>query len=203
MCHSVRSALGTSDTQEPAGAVSDSVGSFLRLLLITSDVPDASGKSGGNPPPIPCFNVLLCPGPYSAPLAGGLYAGLAPQTVLCPQWSSAAAGRKWLLGSTEGATPCSPDETPSPPPLLRPRRPQFKPPQSEGAGVVPPSRGPAAPPKECVVRAATTCAIIQRGMHWKGGEAAPPPPSSRAPSLCPATVPLTASAGFNGICNRH
>ena len=30
-----------------------------------------------------------------------------------------------------------------------------------------------------------------------------PPPPSRASSLCPATVPLTASAAFNGICNRH
>ena len=39
-------------------------------------------------------------------------------------------------------------------------------------------------------------------MHWKGGRN-PPPPASRAPSLCPATVPLTPSAGFNGICNRQ
>ena len=31
----------------------------------------------------------------------------------------------------------------------------------------------------------------------------PPPPPSRAPSLCPATVTLTPSAGFNGICNRR
>ena len=38
-------------------------------------------------------------------------------------------------------------------------------------------------------------------MLWKGGR--PPPPPSRAPSLCPATVPLTPSAGFNGICNRR
>ena len=29
------------------------------------------------------------------------------------------------------------------------------------------------------------------------------PPMSRALSLCPATVPLTASAGFNGVCNRQ
>ena len=32
------------------------------------------------------------------------------------------------------------------------------------------------------------------GMHWRGGGT--PPPPSRAPSLCPATVPLTASAGL-------
>ena len=32
---------------------------------------------------------------------------------------------------------------------------------------------------------------------------APLPPPSRAPSLCPATVPLTPSAGLNGICNRQ
>ena len=31
----------------------------------------------------------------------------------------------------------------------------------------------------------------------------PPPPPSRAPSLCPATVHLTPSASFNGICNRQ
>ena len=30
-----------------------------------------------------------------------------------------------------------------------------------------------------------------------------PPPPSRAPSLCPATVPLTPSASLNGICNRQ
>ena len=29
------------------------------------------------------------------------------------------------------------------------------------------------------------------------------PPASRAPSLCPATVSLMASANFNGICNRQ
>ena len=34
-------------------------------------------------------------------------------------------------------------------------------------------------------------------MHWKGG--LPPPPSSRAPSLCPATVPLAPSASLNGF----
>ena len=31
----------------------------------------------------------------------------------------------------------------------------------------------------------------------------PPPPPSRAPSLRPATVTLTASVSFNGICNRR
>ena len=30
-----------------------------------------------------------------------------------------------------------------------------------------------------------------------------PPPPSRAPSLCPATVSLTASASVNGTCNRQ
>ena len=53
-------------------------------------------------------------------------------------------------------------------------------------------------------------------MHWRGGRyplcdipsgccsfTEVPPPPSRTPSLCPATVPLTASAGFNGICNRQ
>ena len=36
------------------------------------------------------------------------------------------------------------------------------------------------------------------GMHWNGGSPPPPPPTRR-----PATVPLTASANFNGICNRQ
>ena len=40
----------------------------------------------------------------------------------------------------------------------------------------------------------------RQGCIGKGGE---PPPPSRAPSLCPATVSLAASAGFNGICNRQ
>ena len=38
-----------------------------------------------------------------------------------------------------------------------------------------------------------------QGMHWKGGRYRPPPPPSKAPSLCPATVCLTAGASFNGI----
>ena len=33
--------------------------------------------------------------------------------------------------------------------------------------------------------------------------ACPMPPRSRAPSLCPATVSLTARASFNGICDRQ
>ena len=43
--------------------------------------------------------------------------------------------------------------------------------------------------------------VCPRGMHWKGGRF--PPPSSTAPSLCPATASLTPSASFNGICNRQ
>ena len=35
-------------------------------------------------------------------------------------------------------------------------------------------------------------------MHWKGGRY-PPAPPSRAPSLCPATVPLTPSARLNAF----
>ena len=37
----------------------------------------------------------------------------------------------------------------------------------------------------------------------KGGAPPPPSPPSRAPSLCPATVPLTPSASLNGICNQQ
>ena len=33
------------------------------------------------------------------------------------------------------------------------------------------------------------------------GELPPPPPSSGAPSLCPATVSLTPGASFSGICS--
>ena len=35
----------------------------------------------------------------------------------------------------------------------------------------------------------------------EGGEV--PPSPSKAPRLCPATVPLTPSASLNGICNRQ
>ena len=44
------------------------------------------------------------------------------------------------------------------------------------------------------------------GVHWIWGGGATrevPPPPSRAPSLCPATAPLTPSASFNGIRNRQ
>ena len=35
-------------------------------------------------------------------------------------------------------------------------------------------------------------------------ESPPPPPlPGQGPSLCPAAVPLTPSAGLNGICNRQ
>ena len=40
-----------------------------------------------------------------------------------------------------------------------------------------------------------------QGCIGRGGRY--PPPPSRAPSLSPATVPLTARASFNGICNRQ
>ena len=38
-------------------------------------------------------------------------------------------------------------------------------------------------------------------MHWKGGRY--PPLPFRTLSLRPATVSLTASASFNGTCNRQ
>ena len=72
----------------------------------------------------------------------------------------------------------------------------------------------AAPPLfSCVTCPSAPCPTA---MHWTGGVPPPPlcdipsgccsftpPPPSRAPSLCPATVPLTPSAGLNGICNRQ
>ena len=48
---------------------------------------------------------------------------------------------------------------------------------------------------------ATEWPDCQAGMHWKGGD--PPTFPARAPSLCPAAVCLTATASFNGICNRQ
>ena len=39
-------------------------------------------------------------------------------------------------------------------------------------------------------------------LHWTRGGGTPPP-RSRAPSLCPATVPLTPSASLTGVCNRQ
>ena len=46
----------------------------------------------------------------------------------------------------------------------------------------------------------TVYSEAQAAMHWKGGGT---PPPSRAPSLSPATAPLTPSASFHGICNRQ
>ena len=45
------------------------------------------------------------------------------------------------------------------------------------------------------------CPRVGGPANWKGGEGSAPP--SRAPSLRPATVPLTASVSFEGICNRQ
>ena len=68
---------------------------------------------------------------------------------------------------------------------------------------------------QCPFVASYVCVCVGGGMHrlWlasagpcprdalEGGE--PPPPPSGAPSLRPATVPLTPSASLNGICNRQ
>ena len=47
---------------------------------------------------------------------------------------------------------------------------------------------------------------LDQGCIGRGGGTPPPPPPPRlpckAPSLRPATVPLTPSASLNGICNR-
>ena len=76
----------------------------------------------------------------------------------------------------------------------RPRRPWWPPedgtnPQPWGTahGRTPPS--PALP---------NTVAYAYQDVHVP-----PSPPCSRAPSLCPATVPLRPSASFNGIYNRQ
>ena len=46
------------------------------------------------------------------------------------------------------------------------------------------------------------CMCRAPGRHALQGGKVPPPPS-RPPSLCPATVSLTPSASLNGICNRQ
>ena len=43
----------------------------------------------------------------------------------------------------------------------------------------------------------------QRGGQGCIGRGGAPPPLSRAPSLCPATVSLNATARLNGVCNRR
>ena len=50
-------------------------------------------------------------------------------------------------------------------------------------------------------RAPTREVVPRDALERRGGT--PPPPPSRAPSLRPATVPLTPSASLNGICNRQ
>ena len=69
---------------------------------------------------------------------------------------------------------------------------------------------------KCVSRSSSDTLDVNVGQHLsannprlyprdalEGGGGTPPPRPSRACSLCPATVSLTASAGFNGICNRQ
>ena len=76
----------------------------------------------------------------------------------------------------------------------------------------------AVPPEECAGEAEDAkawCGLPMRGMRRLGGYAnqehrrppssparGVPPPPSRAPSLCPADVPLTASATLNDTCTR-
>ena len=79
-----------------------------------------------------------------------------------------------------------------------PKRPQASPP----ATYPPPMWGQCnTGPKGCWGSKCNASAVRGRrpGMHWSGGRY----PPSRAPSLCPATVPLTPDAGFLGICNRQ
>ena len=51
-----------------------------------------------------------------------------------------------------------------------------------------------------IARAEDRCLCPPPALHWRGGEGTAP---SRAPSLYPATVPLTPSASLNGSCNRQ
>ena len=53
------------------------------------------------------------------------------------------------------------------------------------------------------VQCATACLAGGGGQGCIGRGGGTTHPPSRAPSLCPATVPLAASASFNGICNRQ
>ena len=70
---------------------------------------------------------------------------------------------------------------------------------------VPVAGSPGRSTRRCCRRCLQMCGMIHGippspGMHWKGGI---PPPPSRPPGLCPATVSLAASARFSGICNRQ
>ena len=58
-----------------------------------------------------------------------------------------------------------------------------------------PHKSHRADPRPSRMRTAWQCA----GMRWKGGGGHP----LQDPSLCPATVSLTASTSSNGICNRQ
>ena len=61
-----------------------------------------------------------------------------------------------------------------------------------------------------VARSGRSCRCLRRTCMYQPWLTAPPPPPRRdalegasAPGLYPATVSLTASANFNGICNRQ
>ena len=60
-------------------------------------------------------------------------------------------------------------------------------------------------PSEAYSVCAMAASGVERGPRpgdaLERGEVQPLP--SRAPSLCPPTVPLMASSSFNGICNRQ
>ena len=87
------------------------------------------------------------------------------------------------------------DSPPSTPPLPIPQTPG--PASAGGAALCTrlPVQAPQGPTPTHTRRALWAQAV----MHFNRGRYPPPPPRS---SLCPATVPLTPSASFNGICNR-
>ena len=73
-----------------------------------------------------------------------------------------------------------------------------------GLARVPPMQRTGHPACPCPPRGPSPSGITQtrtQGCIGRGGGTSPPP--SRRPILCPATVPPTATASFNGVCNRQ
>ena len=85
-----------------------------------------------------------------------------------------------------------------------PRRPPAPPPPNRPLNGTPngPTNAALNSPANCLVRWASLPTGPDQGCIGRGGGGNPPPPS-RASRLCPATVSMTASASFSGICNRQ
>ena len=133
----------------------------------------------------------LC-GPSASPSPAG--AGDAPHPTpfavcvwLCPP--HVPRGCPGIVACGWGRDGAGPSREPPPPTQMHPHRACFRMP------------GLWHPPPPCRSPHPVRTPLAP-GMHWKGGRCAHPLPS-RAPSQCPATVPLTPSGGANGVHNRQ